>query len=96
MLRRTGIKKNFEQDLEEKSCYRFGQWGFKTSRNILFERASCVELSLFETILSTPLDGNGKFISLIWIECELWREQNVLIEVIINVLRLTLCCNMLI
>ncbi|CAO1409106.1 unnamed protein product [Diamesa tonsa] len=80
VLRRTGIKNNLEHDLEEKSWSRFGQWGFKTSRNILFERASCVDKSLFETILSTPLDGNGKFISLIWIECELWREQNVLIE----------------
>lgn len=83
VLRRTGIKNNLEVD-EEKSCWRFGQWGFKTSRNILFERESCTDLSLFERILLTPVDGNGKFISLIWIECELWREPEVLIAVTVN------------
>lgn len=49
-----------------------------TSRNILFERELESDESLFEIILKTPGHGSGKFISLIWSEGELWKNQDVL------------------
>lgn len=50
---------------------------FRTSRNLLFERDNSE--NLFEEILRTPGDGNSTFIKLIWTECELWRNNKVLI-----------------
>lgn len=54
------------------------QPGFTTSRNLLFERDD--DENLFEEILRTAGTGNFKFINLIWTECELWRNREVLIE----------------
>ncbi|CAO1399903.1 unnamed protein product [Diamesa hyperborea] len=45
------------------------------SQKILFNRSEH-ELSLFEKILSEP--ESKEFISLIWSECELWRDEGVL------------------
>ena len=47
-----------------------------TSRNILFERELELDLSLFEIILKTP--GHGSFISVIWCEGDLLKNQEVL------------------
>lgn len=80
LLHRTGYK-NIELD-DENSSNSF--WNslmlrkFKTSRNLLFERDS--DESLFEEILMTPGAGNSKFINLIWTECELWRQRDVLVS----------------
>ena len=49
-----------------------------TSRNILFERELESDESLFEIILKTPGHGSGQFISTIWIEGQLWKNQEVL------------------
>lgn len=79
LLHRTGYK-NTALDDETTSNNFVVQWlllqHFRTSRNLLFERDD--DESLFEEILRTPGAGNSKFISLIWMECELWRKRDVL------------------
>ena len=54
------------------------------SQKILFNRSEH-ELSLFEKILSEP--ESKEFISLIWNECELWRDEGVLMIVSVNEIR---------
>ena len=54
------------------------------ARKFLFERESEFEMSLFEKILKTSGEGNAEFLTLVWIECELWRDENVLLKVNIN------------
>ena len=71
ILARTGLKTT--NDLIKK---RF--WNSITSRNILFERELESDESLFEVILKTPGHCSGQFISIIWSEGELWKNQNVL------------------
>lgn len=51
-------------------------WNFSTPRNILFERD--LDFNLFETILKSPVKGNGKFISLLWMEGELWLNNEII------------------
>ena len=48
------------------------------SQKILFNRSEH-ELSLFEKILGEP--ESKEFITLIWSECELWRNEEVLMIV---------------
>lgn len=80
LLHRTGYKSN-ENEYETSAN---NLWTllrlkkFKTSRNLLFERDN--DENLFEDILRTPGAGNSKFVNLIWNECELWRERDVLIK----------------
>ena len=69
ILARTGLKTT--NDLIKKKFR-----NFTTSRDILFERELDSDESLFEIILKTP--GSGRFISVIWIEGELWKNQEVL------------------
>lgn len=71
VLVRTGLRSR-----NEKTKNYF--WGLTTTRNILFERGLESDESLFEVILKTPGHGSGKFISLIWTEGELWKNQNIL------------------
>ena len=54
-------------------------WNFSTSRNIIFERD--VDFNLFETILKSPVKGNGKFIQLLWTEGELWLDNYIILTV---------------
>lgn len=39
------------------------------------------ELCLLETILQSNEDGCSQFISLIWVVCEIWEDESVLIQV---------------
>lgn len=50
---------------------------FRTYRNLLFEQND--DESLFELILKTPRVENYLIIKSIWIECELWRKENILV-----------------
>jgi len=82
LLHRTGYKNGFYKDYDIstnnlRSCLRLQK--FKTSRNLLFERDETNE-SLFEEILSKQVKGVSKFISQIWTECELWRNQDILTQ----------------
>ncbi|KAL7033754.1 hypothetical protein ACKWTF_007711 [Chironomus riparius] len=82
LLHRTGYKNGFHEDCEIsnnkiRSCMHLQK--LKTSRNLLFERDESNE-SLFEEILGKQGKGISKFISLIWAECELWRNQNILTQ----------------
>ena len=77
LLHRTGYKNDLQVENVQISSFWFLQ-KFKTSRNLLFERDAGE--SLFEEILSTQAGGNSKFINLIWIECELWRKRDILIQ----------------
>lgn len=77
LLHRTGYKNDMQVENVQISSFWFLQ-KFKTSRNLLFERDAGE--SLFEEILSTQAGGNSKFINLIWIECELWRKRDILIQ----------------
>ena len=72
ILARTGLKTTNQDLINKKSR------NFTTSRNILFERELESDESLFEIILKTPGHGRGRFISLIWSEGELWKNQEVL------------------
>lgn len=78
LLYRTGYKTALNDEMPSKNvCIQWFLWQhFKTPRNLAFERDE--DESLFEEILKTPGAGNSKFISLIWIECELWRRKDVL------------------
>jgi hypothetical protein len=79
LLHRTGFKSTtLDDENQSKNVYaKLLLWQhFKTSRNLLFERDD--DDCLFEEVLKTPGAGNSKFISLIWIECELWRRCDVL------------------
>lgn len=81
LLYRTGYK-NIQLDDENSSggiMAALKLRKFKTSRNVLFERDT--DESLFEEILRTPGAGNSKFINLVWTECELWRNRDLLIAV---------------
>lgn len=51
---------------------------YKISRKLLFVRENDNDLNLFEKILSSNFDGNGEFISLIWHECELYKDEAIL------------------
>ncbi|XP_070504577.1 uncharacterized protein [Chironomus tepperi] len=82
LLHRTGYKNGFHVDYEIhtnklRSCMHLQK--FKTTRNLLFERDESNE-SLFEEILAKQGKGVSNFIGLIWSECELWRNQNILTQ----------------
>lgn len=81
LLRRTGYNNNELTDQDNPNSL-WSSLGiirkFKTSRNLLFERDE--DENLFEEILRTPGAGNSKFINLIWAECELWRNQDILVS----------------
>lgn len=77
LLQRTGYKNDLQVENVQISSF-CGLQKFKTTRNLLFERDAGE--SLFEEILSTQAGGNSKFINLIWIECELWRKRDILIQ----------------
>lgn len=53
-------------------------WNFVTTRNILFERDLECNDNLFESILKAPVNGNEKFISLLWVEGELWLNNEII------------------
>ena len=82
LLHRTGFKNTefidqmFSNNILIRRCC---LQHFKTSRNLLFEHD--IHESLFEEVLRTPGAGNSKFISLIWTECDLWRNQDILLSV---------------
>ena len=83
MAFKTGNFDEFEELLERTGLNPADQtkkkiWNFMTPRNILFERELDSDESLFEIILKTPKHGSGQFISLIWSEGELWKNQEVL------------------
>lgn len=82
LLHRTGYKNGFDEDYEIstnklRSCLHLQK--FKTSRNLLFEYDESND-SLFEEILKKQGKGISKFISLIWTECEFWRNQDILVQ----------------
>jgi hypothetical protein len=52
---------------------------YKISRKLLFVRENDNNMNLFEKILSNNFEGNGEFISLVWTECELWRDDSILV-----------------
>ena len=82
LLHRTGYKNTEFNDqmfsnniLVRRCCLQH----FKTSRNLLFEHD--INESLFEEVLRTPGAVNSRFITLIWTECDLWRNQDILLTV---------------
>lgn len=79
LLYRTGYKNTQLNDEDSASSLwnSFGFQKFKTSRNLIFERDQ--DENLFEEILRTPGAGNSKFINMIWTECELWRQRDILV-----------------
>lgn len=78
LLHRTGYKNDLQTEKYQLNSLWSKLQHFKTTRNLLFERD--VGDSLFEEILSTQGTGNSQFISFIWIECELWRKPDILIQ----------------
>ena len=72
ILERTGFKYEVEKNNKH-------FWNFSTSRNILFERDH--DFNLFETILKSPVSGNGKFISMLWMEGQFWLNNEILLSV---------------
>lgn len=85
VLRQTGHE-NFERRKSFRPCLGAlrSDKKFQTSRNLMFERGDRGDNeSLFEKILKNANKKNKenwRFISLIWTECELWRDSFVLTE----------------
>lgn len=83
LLYRTGYKNYLQQNdnivttNSLLSCLKIRK--FRTSRNLLFEHDENRE-SLFEEILKKQGKGNSEFISLVWTECELWRNKDILMQ----------------
>lgn len=54
---------------------------YKAAKELLFEREGDHKMNFFEKILKTPGKGNGQFISLVWVCCDLWRDVDILTQV---------------